>query len=396
MFCVFQNTFSQDTTIQLVSKMDVLPGYTLWDGSQTRLMGYTQLLGSPIDLPSPTIIVTEGDSVELKLRNFSQPAPHTIHLHGLDVDQQNDGVPHLSFQVNHGENKSYFFRAPHPGTYLYHCHVFSSLHVQGGMYGLLIVKPSQPNITWTGGYPYEKEYAWLTSEIDSNWHTMAVINQPYDSTVMSYAIPDFDPQYFLINGKSETQLDLTNAGVEAAANEEVYLRLANIGFYGNRYVFPDNLNARIISSDGRPLPAIENSDTLFVYPGERYGVLFNSSVEFTDSILVDYLNMNTQLSKSQQKVPVDISGFASILNLEKESLLRIYPNPSQNYVNIEISDKFDNFIVELIAVDGRKLNQFEFEEPYGQFEIDNLPKGYYIVRVKIDQRHVISKILIKE
>ena len=66
-----------------------------------RVFGFAQdLLYNP-NVPGPTITANEGDSVHLDLWNVSQGAPHTIHLHGLDVDQQNDGVPHLSFDVAH-------------------------------------------------------------------------------------------------------------------------------------------------------------------------------------------------------------------------------------------------------------------------------------------------------
>ncbi|MEZ4938777.1 MAG: multicopper oxidase domain-containing protein [Crocinitomicaceae bacterium] len=388
-------SLAQDTTIQLVSKMDIQPNYTFWDGNQTMLMGYTQLLGAPIELPSPTIMLSEGDSVELKLRNFSQPAPHTIHLHGLDVDQQNDGVPHLSFQVNHGENKSYFFKAPHPGTYIYHCHVFSSLHVQGGMYGLLIVKPSQPNMTWNGGFSFDKDYSWLTSEIDSNWHTNAVINQSYDSTIMSYAIPDYVPQYFLINGKSETQLNLSSSGIEANANQEIYLRLANIGFYGNRYIFPSALNTRIISSDGRPLPQVENNDTLHIYPGERYGVLLNSSSELVDSVLVDYLNLNTGLNENRQKVPVSIQGFAMVENLKISKFL-VYPNPTDNILNISILEDTDRVEIIVFGLDGRELMRKVAENQEIKLQVGDLPKGIYVVRIEQDKNLLFNKLIVKK
>ena len=96
---VFVSMAQQLTTTFIFSKMDITPQHTLWDGSNTMLMGYTSLMNAPIDIPGPILTYTEGDSVELKLRNMSQGASHTIHLHGLDVDQWNDGVPHLSWLI---------------------------------------------------------------------------------------------------------------------------------------------------------------------------------------------------------------------------------------------------------------------------------------------------------
>ena len=114
----------------------------LHDGNITDIFGFAETLGESISLPGPTINITEGDSVQIDFWNVSQGAPHTIHLHGLDVNQENDGVPALSYEVHHMDHGYYKFKAPHPGTYIYHCHVVSTIHVQAGMYGVIIVKPS--------------------------------------------------------------------------------------------------------------------------------------------------------------------------------------------------------------------------------------------------------------
>ena len=64
--------FSQiDTTVSLVSKIDAFPQFQLADGNQIYMMGYTQLIGAPIDIPAPTLNFTEGDSVQLDMWNLS-------------------------------------------------------------------------------------------------------------------------------------------------------------------------------------------------------------------------------------------------------------------------------------------------------------------------------------
>ncbi|MBT6030304.1 MAG: hypothetical protein HOH13_08360, partial [Crocinitomicaceae bacterium] len=45
-----------DTSHTIFSKMDISPQHTLWDGNQTMLMGYTQLMGAAIDIPGPTLV----------------------------------------------------------------------------------------------------------------------------------------------------------------------------------------------------------------------------------------------------------------------------------------------------------------------------------------------------
>ncbi|MDG1147489.1 MAG: multicopper oxidase domain-containing protein [Crocinitomicaceae bacterium] len=362
-----------DVVQNIFSKMDIAPQHTLWDGSQTMLMGYTKLMGAAIDIPGPTLNYIEGDSIELKLRNMSQGASHTIHLHGLDVDQQNDGVPHLSFEVGHNETKSYFFKAPHPGTYLYHCHVTSTLHVQAGMYGLLIVRPSSSNLTWNGGHHFHQEKAWMTSELDTIWHSDSIINQPHDTTTNQVLLPDYNPQYFFINGRSENQL--SSQTISASVDENILLRLANIGFYGNKYVFPYQLGAKVISSDGRPFPIEEITDTLVVLPGERYQVLFEPEIEFSDYISVSYFDLNTMQDLNTQNVSIDVQGFLSLPELNISGF-EAYPNPVTNVLHLKNVQKEH---VQILDASGKHIC---FIKNTGSVDVSRLQKGVYFLKGK--------------
>tara|TARA_B110000879_G_scaffold159977_1_gene206569 strand:+ start:1 stop:948 length:948 start_codon:yes stop_codon:yes gene_type:complete len=314
---------------------------------------------------------------------MSQGASHTIHLHGLDVDQQNDGVPHLSFEVGHNETKSYFFRVPHPGTYLYHCHVTSALHAQAGMYGLLIVKPNTGiNETWEGGFTYDSEYAWMTSELDLAWHEDSIINHPHDTTTNQVHLPDYNPTYFLVNGRSEQQLTEDAIPVIASANEVILLRLANIGYYGNTYHFPMHLNARIISSDGRPFPSIEYSDSLTVMPGERYQVLLQSTYELEDNIEIDYFSLNTLSVANTQNIHVSISGYFS-QNESTNDIIKLYPNPSSSKISFS---KEINFI-HLFDNNGRLLKT---KRNSGYIDISYLAKGIYHLNIDSESTTIIK------
>lgn len=395
LFLSFNWTKAQiDTTVRLVSKVDNDKQFELWDGTETMLMGYTKLLGESINLPSPVLYFNEGDSVELKLKNFSQGAPHTIHLHGLDVDQQNDGVPHLSFTVEHSEEGSYFFKAPHPGTYLYHCHVVSSIHVQAGMYGLLVVKPSSGlNETWENGFEYYKEYAWLSSEIDTNWHTEEFIHHQYDDNQQEHILPDYAPQYFLINGKSEQQLSDSLTEIQTIANTNTYLRLANIGYFGNRIIIPSELNAKIVSSDGRPLPSIEVSDTVELLPGERYGVILSPTEELMDSIKVEYFNLNTELIHSVQSVAISVDGFLSTEETTVRKTLSIYPNPAIDFISVNSSETIEYIII--YDITGKLLLSHYNVGKQKIISTSNWPNGSYQILVRENEQIHSKTIIIK-
>lgn len=314
----------------------------LHDGNITDIFGFAETLGESISLPGPTINITEGDSVQIDFWNVSQGAPHTIHLHGLDVNQENDGVPALSYEVHHMDHGYYKFKAPHPGTYIYHCHVVSTIHVQAGMYGVIIVKPSDnSNTTWIGGESFDRDILFNASEIDTNWHTQAVLDHEHDTVnPVPMFIPDvYTPQYFLVNGQSGTQLTDQSNFYTVGESEDVFMRLVNIGYYGVRYIFPTGLNARTISSDGRPLPVEAISDTVEVLPGERYGTMIQTGTNSVYPVTVEHFNMNTQIVESTQTISLQTSALG--INDLSATQIEVYPNPSIDgvFVSTEVFEQ---------------------------------------------------------
>jgi FtsP/CotA-like multicopper oxidase with cupredoxin domain len=385
---VSSSLFGQIVIDRVISKVDLSPQYELYDGSLVSLMGYTKLIGGAIDLPAPTLYYNEGDSVHLRLWNLSQNAPHTIHLHGLDVDQQNDGVPSLSWQVHHNETKTYEFIAPHPGTYIYHCHVVTPIHLQGGMYGMLIVLPADSSkTTWTGGYTYDNDYSWMTSELDTNWHSDTLFNHEHDTTaaIMTMEVPIYEPQYFLVNGKSEQQLNDTAISISSNTDEVIYLRLANIGYHGNKFSFPSSLNAKIISSDGRPLPMVEISDSLIITPGERYGVLLEGNSALIDSIQIDYFNLNSGVVLNSQNINITIQNTIGIEHLlMNKKQFKLYPNPAQDNLTITFNDRETNVDATIFSTEGKIIKSIKdlHDKSNHKINLQDVPRGTYFIQFK--------------
>jgi FtsP/CotA-like multicopper oxidase with cupredoxin domain len=371
-----------------------------------RVFGFAENLGSQPGVPGPTLVVNQGDSVVIDLWNVSQGAPHTIHLHGLDVNQQNDGVPHLSFDVPHMEHGYYFFKAPHAGTYLYHCHVASTIHVQAGMYGLIIVKPTDgSNTTWDGGYAYQKEYAYFMSEIDTTWHRDDVLMHDHDpnQTIHKVEIPTYDPQFFLINGFSDQQLAENDVRIDGLVNETNYLRLANIGFYGVRVILPAMLQAKVVASDGRALPSEEVSDTIVVMPGERYGLLIKASGEFEGNINYEYFSLNTNQVKNTQQVPVKIEGTVGLNDAGITQMqFELAPNPANEVTSVTL-DLPINSSVEILITDlqGKLVSTVE-SRFYNEGEhnislpIKQLEAGNYFVQLRLNSEYTLIRQLVKQ
>lgn len=94
-------------------------------------------------LPGPELRVTQGDLVEVTLKNRDVAAGVTLHWHGYDVPNGEDGVAGVTQDaVAPGGSFTYRFVADEPGTYWYHTHQAASDGVVRGLYGALIVEPA--------------------------------------------------------------------------------------------------------------------------------------------------------------------------------------------------------------------------------------------------------------
>jgi FtsP/CotA-like multicopper oxidase with cupredoxin domain len=94
------------------------------------------------EVPGPAITATQGDLIEVRLRNADIEDGVTLHWHGYDVPCGEDGAPGVTqMAVGPGEDFVYRFRADQVGTYWYHTHHASHVGVHKGLYGTLVVNP---------------------------------------------------------------------------------------------------------------------------------------------------------------------------------------------------------------------------------------------------------------
>lgn len=95
-------------------------------------------------LPGPELRMKQGDLVEVILVNLDIEDGVTLHWHGLDVPNGEDGVAGLTQDaVMPGETYTYRFLAKQVGTFWYHSHQSSSEQVKKGLFGVLIVEPKE-------------------------------------------------------------------------------------------------------------------------------------------------------------------------------------------------------------------------------------------------------------
>ena len=108
-------------------------------GTTVRMLGYN---GS---IPGPVLKVQQGSEVVVHVTNDGD-LEATVHWHGLRLDNKYDGVPHeTQTPIPVGGEFTYRIRFPDPGLYWYHPHIREDYTQEMGLYGNILVVPSDPD-----------------------------------------------------------------------------------------------------------------------------------------------------------------------------------------------------------------------------------------------------------
>jgi FtsP/CotA-like multicopper oxidase with cupredoxin domain len=200
------------------------------DGKLQYIFGFSDVTGVPVgnvmsqamfgaNFPAPTIKVKEGQKLYLTLTNVGMMArpdlfdPHTVHYHGFpNAAAVFDGVPDASISINMGASLTYFYYNAEPGTFIYHCHVEATEHMQMGMLGQLYVTPKQDGTafpdpdgsgrTYTkfayndgdGSTGYDVDFPIQIASFDPAFHDASLTVQPLPFALMQ-------DKYPMLNGR---------------------------------------------------------------------------------------------------------------------------------------------------------------------------------------------------
>jgi len=195
-----------------------------------------------MQIPGPTLIVREGQTVTVNLRNGLPTAAGntSILFPGFNVTSPaGSGVSGLLTQeAAPGGTVTYTFTASSPGTRAYYSGTQGDLQVEMGLYGAIIVLPAAVPAACTTGLAasnltaeatwgesdfrlaaaaydharscYDREYLFQFSEMDPNIHAQALAQVTARAGCVAGAsrcslnVPTepYRPAYFMINGRS--------------------------------------------------------------------------------------------------------------------------------------------------------------------------------------------------
>jgi FtsP/CotA-like multicopper oxidase with cupredoxin domain len=270
--------------------------------------------------PAPVIAVDQGEDFYLTLTNVGMLMrpdlfdPHTVHFHGFpNASSVFDGLPESAIAINMGASLTYYYHLVEPGTFMYHCHVEATEHMQMGMLGNLYVRPIQnrlPNGTNLNGHihsnpdynpvlslddplvgdkyvyndgdgstRYDVEYALQLGGFDHQFHEDHVNVQPlpfaamrdtypmingrgYPDTINPGALPGPDE-----NGNIQSQKE--SSLITATAGQKILLRLSNLNITVIHTLISPSIPMEVVGIDSRELRT-ENGSAPIHYKTNSY------------------------------------------------------------------------------------------------------------------------------
>jgi FtsP/CotA-like multicopper oxidase with cupredoxin domain len=267
---------------------------------------------------APMFWVDENQPYTLKLTNLGlhmRPDltdEHTVHWHGFrNAYPVFDGEPHSGLAVPIGRSMLLYYQPGDPGTYMYHCHFEETEHVHMGMTGTVFVRPAQdqnplvPGERYVyndgdGSTAYDREFVITLTDVwaEAHWD---------DSHVQLPDWTDFNPEYFLMNGRVYPDtLALGGGGtdpvsgdlippdgrpdlryqpisslIEANAGERILLRFVNLSFQQYSMTVA-GLKMKVVGMDATLLRNNDgtnlayDTNTIYIGVGQSYDAIITA------------------------------------------------------------------------------------------------------------------------
>ncbi|MDE1923372.1 MAG: multicopper oxidase family protein [Gammaproteobacteria bacterium] len=267
-----------------------------------------------MQIPGPTLVVTEGDSVTVNLtNNLPTAAGNTsILFPGFQVKSVGGTAGLLTQEAAPGGTVTYTFTATSPGTRTYYSGTQGDLQIEMGLYGVIIVLPKSVPAACTSGLHaanlaaekfhgekdfrladaaydnpktcYDREYLFQFSTIDPTIHQAALAQVNALAGCVAGApgcnlqVPTepYHPAYFLINGRSMPDDMDPNYAPE----------YPNQPYNGDPHVHPgEQLLLRIVGQDHWQHPFHEHANHVRILA--RDGNLILSQVPGSNPATVD-------------------------------------------------------------------------------------------------------------
>jgi FtsP/CotA-like multicopper oxidase with cupredoxin domain len=234
---------------------------------ETAVIRWTILPGVTVDayafngqVPGPRLRFRQGERVRINVTN-RLPESTTVHWHGLILPNVMDGPAHITQEpIEHGDLYRYEFTAVQSGTYFYHSHDHVDRQQAVGLYGAMIIDPSEPDPSLAADH----EYTVLLQE----WLLREGLTYP------AMPMDGGQPNYFTINGRAYPATDT----IRMRLGETLKVRFIGSN---NGFIHPMHIHGgpfTVVALDGETLQPTARylADTVNVGPGQRYDVIWTA------------------------------------------------------------------------------------------------------------------------
>ncbi len=232
------------------------------NGASANIWGFTDSATGPAELPGPTLVVSQGEQVEVVLHNML-PEPVSLSFPGQFVMPDLEGVPN-------GGTYTYTFTADTAGTQSYEAGLTpnGARQVAMGLFGALIVRPETPGQAYDSpGTAFDDEALLVISEIDPS----------FNADPLNFPMEQFRPEYWLINGQAYPD----TPSIPVAAGDRLLLRMLNAGV-DHHSIGLLGLDQTIVALDGSALPYSYTVSAESLSPGRSMDTVTTVPTETVD------------------------------------------------------------------------------------------------------------------
>ena len=316
---------------------------TMGDGTTRYIFSFADVTGLPTqnqkqkddlvqagilanEWSAPSIVLEQGQEFYLTLTNVGMMLrpdlfdSHTVHFHGFPQSSTVfDGLPESGLAINMGGSLTYYYKINDPGTYMYHCHVEATEHMQMGMLGNLYIKAAQnqlaagtvlgTHIHQTGDQYayndgdgttfYDVDYPIQLGSFDSAFHDASENTQTLPFALMrdnypmingrgypdtvdprtdTFPIPDGFNNSYVPTGQPVSSL------ITATAGQKVLLRISNLAITRFYTLQSLGIPMQVVAKDAKLLRASDdvtnlyyNTNSVTVGGGESYDVILDTT-----------------------------------------------------------------------------------------------------------------------
>jgi len=195
----------------------------------------------------------------------------------------------------------------------------------------------------------------------------------YDADALRHQIPEgtiIQPnQLFLVFGGGTLAGDFGDAVVQKASTTSL-----SLNNNGDRIIIRDSLNELVFFHEFEEEGNADQS--LVLCPITADGDYMEHSV----------IEAGTMLSPGQ----LHVCSLVSTLSEIYEQTIKIYPNPTNDFLTINFSDELVLEKIDLLNSQGKSL--LSISDPY--FSVTSFPKGYYFLRLKTDKGIIVKKLIV--